>query len=316
MEDAGEVYTYNIVGKPVYNTARQVVAGYFRMSPDYFRTTGIKLRRGRYFDSTDVGNSPRVAIVNEAFVKREFPDKDPIGERINLLSDVNTSVGNERSGSTVEIVGVVASTRESTFYLEVPPIIYVPVHQDQPRTMSLLIKTAGDPTTILPEVRARILSLDPEQPVYNIRTVDQIIGTTHSLFRFNTLLLTAFAAISLILSLIGIYGVIAYTVSQRTREFGIRLALGCRRGDIFRLVLGKGVLLSVIGLGIGLAASFPAIKFMARSMKESMNLDLISNGPMLFVAVSGAMTVVVLLACFIPARRATKVDPMVALRYE
>jgi len=316
MEDAGEVYTYNVVGKPVYDTARQVVTGYFRMSPDYFQTTGIKLRRGRYFNSNDVEGSPRVAIVNEVFVKREFPGKDPIGERIVMLNDVNQSVGSETKGIALEIIGVVASTKESTFYLGSPPNIYVPVHQDQPRTMSLLIKSAGDPTKLLPEIRARLLGIDPDQPVYNIRTVDQIVGETHSLLRFNTLLLTVFAVIALILSLIGIYGVLAYMVSQSTREFGIRLALGCQPRDIFKLMLGKGTLLSIIGLGLGLAASSPAIKFMARSLKESMGLDLVNNGPLLFIVVSGAMVIVVLLACFIPARRATKVDPMVALRYE
>ncbi|MEK6281441.1 MAG: ABC transporter permease [Acidobacteriota bacterium] len=317
MEGGGEVTRYTIVGKPEPDpTARSLKSEYIRISPDYFRAAGITLRQGRSFSSSDVEGAPQVAIVNETFARREFPDKNPIGERIRLRGNVNASARDEAGNSPLEIVGVVADIKEYGLYLMTPPLIYAPMRQSPQRTMSLLVKTAGEPTSMLPEIRRRLLKIDPEQPVYNLRTLEQIISENHALFRFNTLLLTTFAAIALALSLIGIYGVVSYSVSQRTREFGIRLALGAESRNIFKLVLSKGAWLIVVGLVLGLAVSYPANKFLARSLKESMNLDLINTGPMLLVVVCGSMTLAVLLACIVPARRATKVDPMIALRSE
>jgi predicted permease len=316
MEEAGEVFKYHLAGKPEPDSTRpRVMADYFRVSPDYFRAAGIKLRQGRFLSGADIEGAPQVALVNETFVKREFPDKNPIGERITLLGNVNRSVRDE-GAPALEIVGVVADTREFNIYQAPPAIIYGPMRQNPQRTMSLLVKSTTEPTSLLPELRRRLLKLDPDQPVYNIRTLEQLVSEKHALFRFNTLLLTVFAALAFVLSLIGVYGVIAYSVSQRTREFGIRLALGAQPKDLFKLVLGKGARLSVIGLGLGIAASFPAIKLLARSLKESMYLDLIGNGPLLFSVICGAMTLVTLFACFIPARRATQVDPLTALRSE
>ena len=317
MEDAGEVSRYHIVGKTEPDSAQpRVMAGYFRISPDYFSAAGIKLRQGRYFTGADVEGAPQVAVVNETFVKREFRDKNPIGEKITLLGDVNRSARDESGKPSLEIVGVVADIKEFSFYQPSPAIIYAPMRQDPQRAMSLLVRSATKPSSLAPEIRRRLLKLDPDQPVYNIRTLEQLVSEKHALLRFNMLLLTVFAAIAFALSLIGIYGLIAYSVSQRTKEFGIRLALGAQPKDIFKLVLGKGARLNVIGLSLGLAASFPAIKLLARSLKESMRLDLIGHGPLLFVVVCGAMALVVLLACFIPAWRATKVDPLIALRCE
>jgi len=317
MEEAGEVSRYHIAGKPEPDSTQpRNLADYFRVSPDYFRAAGIKLRQGRYLTGADVEGAPQVAIVNEAFVKREFPDKNPIGEKITLLGDVNRSVRDEGGKSFLEIVGVVADIKEFSFYQPSPAIIYAPMRQNPQRTMSLLVRSATEPSSLTTEIRRRLLNLDHDQPVHNIRTLEQIVSEKHALLRFNTLLLTVFAAIAFVLSLTGIYGVVAYSVSQRTKEFGVRLALGAQPKDIFKLVLGKGARLNVIGLGLGLAASFPAIKLLARSLKEAMYLDLIGHGLPLFVVVCGAMTLVALLACFIPARRATKVDPIVAARCE
>ncbi len=317
MEGGDDILRYQIAGRPAPNSAKpQVVTGYHRVSPDYFRALGIKLRRGRYLNAADADGAPRVALVNEAFVRREFPDQNPIGEKITLLGDVNRSAREEGGQPLVEIVGVVAEIKDYSFYQTAPPAIYVPVRQDPQRTMSLLVKTAADPASLLPEIRRRLLKLDPDQPAFNIRTLEQIVSDNHALLRFNTLLLAVFAALALVLSVIGIYGVIAYAVSQRTKEFGIRLALGAHPRDIFKLVLRKGLGLSLAGVALGVAAAFPALKLLARALKASMNLDLIGSGPLLFVAVCSALMLVALLACFIPARRATKVDPMIALRCE
>jgi len=317
MEDAGEVSRYHIANKTEPDSTQpRALAAYFRISPDYFNAAGIKLRQGRYLTGGDVEGSPQVAIVNETFVKREFRDRNPIGEKITLLGDVNRSASDEGGKPSLEIVGVVADIKEFNFYRPSPAIIYAPMRQDPQRLMSLLVRSATEPSNLLPEIRRRLLKLDPDQPVYNIRTLEQLVSEKHALFRFNTLLLTVFAAIAFSLSLIGVYGVIAYSVSQRTKEFGIRLALGAQPKDIFKLVLGKGARLNVIGLSLGLAVSFPAIKLLARSLKEAMYLDLIGHRPLLFVVVCGAMTLVALLACFIPARRAMKGDPMAALRCE
>jgi putative ABC transport system permease protein len=316
MEDAGEVFRYNVIGKAAPPATQRIYAEYFRASPEYFRAAGMALRRGRAFNSTDTEGAPQVAIVNETFVKREFPDQNPLGERIALLGDVNSSTRDESSRQALVIVGVVADTKEYNLYLMTPPMIYVPMRQSPQRTMSLLVKAAQEPTSLLPEIRQRLLKLDPDQPVYNIRTLEQIISNKHALLRFNTLLLAAFAVIALVLSLIGIYGVIACAVSQATKEFGIRLALGAQPRDIFKLVLMQGAGLSILGLSLGLAASFPAIKLLTRTLKESMNLTLIGHGPLLFALVCSALTLVALAACLIPARRATKVDPMIALRCE
>lgn len=317
MEGEGSVFKYNIAGKPAAGvTESRVMAEYFRVSSEYFRVTGIQLRRGRYLQATDGEGTPPVAVVSEEFVKREFAGVDPIGQRIILRGDVNQSVGGESGRPPLEIIGVVTDTREYGLYHKAQPMIYVPMSQDPQPAMALLIKSAGDSGSLLPEIRRRLLKLDADQPVYKVRTLEDIVGENLALFKFNTLLLTVFAAIALLLSLIGIYGVIAYAVGQRTKEFSIRLALGSRPREILRLALKQGAWLSMLGVSLGLALSWPAIKLMARSLKQSMYLDLIGAGPALFVTVSGAVALVMLLVCLIPARRATHTDPMVALRCE
>lgn len=170
--------------------------------------------------------------------------------------------------------------------------------------------------SILPEIRRRLAKIDPDQPVYNVRNLEDIFRENHAFFRFNTLLLTVFAAIALILSVIGIYGVISYAVSQRIREFGIRLALGSPANKILFLALRQGIWMSAVGISLGLVLSWPAIRFLSRTLKESMYLDLTGTGPLLFSGLAMGMALTMLLASFIPARHATKADPLEALRCE
>lgn len=317
MEEAGDVLRYQVEGKPEPGPQQpRLLTEHIPISPDYFRAVGIQLRQGRALADTDVAGQPLVAVINETLAKRDFPDKNPIGERLRLLGDVNRSVQAGSTQPVVEIVGVVADTKDYNFYLKTPPILYVPMRQSPVRTMSLVVKTAVEPTSVMAEIRRRLLTLDPDQPVYNVRTLTQLVHEKHQLIRFNTLLLTVFAVIALALSLIGLYGVIAYAVGQRAKEFGIRLALGAQAGDIFKLVLRTGAGLTLGGLVLGGALAFPALRFLARTLKQSMNLELLGNGPLLLVVVSAMVACVAFAACYLPARRATKVDPMVALRHE
>lgn len=317
MEGAGSVFKYNMAGKPAAESMDQRdIAEYFKITPDYFRATGIKLLRGRNLLPSDTAGTPPVAVVNEEFVKREFGKADAIGQRIELHGDVNKSVGSELERAPLQIVGVVADTKEYGLYHGTPVMIYVPLSQDSQPSMALLVKSTGDPTGLLPEIRRRLLKLDPDQPVYNIRSLQQISDENHAFFRFNTWLLTVFATMALLLSLIGIYGVISYAVGQRTKEFGVRLALGASQRQILGLVLKQAGWLSAIGIGLGVALSWPALRLLARSLKESMYLDLVGTGAGLLVATCAATILAMLLASFIPARRATKIDPIEALRFE
>jgi putative ABC transport system permease protein len=317
MEGAGSVLRYNVAGKSAPKAIDfRAMAEYFRITPDYFRAVGIRLLRGRGLLATDTKGKPAVAVVNEEFVRREFPNRDPIGQRIHLDGDVNDSAATETIGPPLEIVGVVNDTKEYGLYHITPAMIYAPLSQDPQPSMALLVKTAVAPESVLPEIRRRLAQIDPDQPVYSIRNLEDIFHENYAFFRFNTLLLTVFASIALILSVVGIYGVIAYAVSQRTREFGVRLALGSPPHKILVLVLRQGAWMSAIGIGLGLVLSWPAIRLLARTLKESMYLDLTRTGPLLFAGLCIGMVLTMLLASFVPARRATKADPMQALHCE
>lgn len=317
MEEAGDVLRYQVEGQSEPGPEQpRTLAEHIQVSPDYLQATGIQLRQGRFLAPTDVAGQPRVAVINEFIAKRDFPNQNPIGARLRLLENVNRAVQAGSQQTILEIVGVVADTKDYNLYLKSPPMLYVPVRQSPARTMSLVVKTMAEPATLTSEIRRRLLALDPDQPVYNIRPLTQLVSEKHQLIRFNTLLLTVFAVIALALSLIGLYGVIAYAVGQRTKEFGIRLALGAQTRDIFQLVLRTGTGLTLGGLVLGGALALPALNYLARTLKQSMNLELLGNGPVLLLVVSVVLIAVALLACFVPARRATKVDPMIALRHD
>ena len=317
MEGAGGVYRYHVAGRPAPKAIdTHSMAEYFRVSPDYFRTTGMTLLRGRNILDTDSEGRSGVAVVNEEFVRREFPHGDPIGQKVILAGDVNDSAATASTGTALEIVGVVNDTKEYGLYHMTPTEIYAPLSQDPQASMALLVKTATDPGSVVTGIRRRIAKIDPDQPVYNIQSLETIFREDHAFFRFNTLLLSAFATMALVLSLVGLYGVISYAVSQRTREFGIRVALGASSLRILLMVLGQCVWMSVLGMIAGAALAWPAIHFLARTLKQTLHLDLTGTGPWLFGGFCSGMAVAILLAAFIPAHRATKADPMQALRCE
>ena len=316
MEGAGSVQRYYVAGKAApRNIDFRAMCEYFRVTPDYLRTAGMRLVRGRDILPTDTQGNPAIAIVNEELVRREFPNADPIGQRVILAGDINNSAATQTSGTALEIVGVVHDTKEYGLFQMTPAMIYTPLNQAPDSSMALLVKTATASENILPEVRRRIAKLDADQPVYNVRSLVDIFRETHAFFRFNALLLSVFASMALVLSIVGIYGVIAYAVSQRTREFGIRLALGATQRRIMLLVLRQIIWMSAVGIALGAALSWPALRLLTRALKASY-LDLTGTGPTLFATVCAGMATTMLFAALMPARRATKADPMRALRCE
>ena len=297
-------------GKP-----EDFVSAEWRMiSPDYFDTMKMRLSQGRNISHSDSGNSVGVVVVNEAFARRYFKDVAPLGQRMIVGRKMGKDLARPVA---LEVVGVVSDSKQTSLKDKALPTIYVPTAQVPDALMARLrsfyfvIRTAGDPRVYADAVRREMLALDSQQPLRNIRTMDEVIATSISPQRFQMLLLALFAGIGLILSAIGIYGVMAYTVSQRTREIGIRMALGAQITDVLRMVLGHGMRLTLIGVAIGLGGAFALTRVLKTLLFEVKPTDLTT-----FAVVSLALVIVAFLASYLPARRATKVDPLVALRYE
>jgi len=271
------------------------------ISPDYFRAMGIPLKRGRYFDDGDRDGSTSVAIVNESFARRYFPNEICLGRRVaNFV---------QKEG-WLTIVGVVGDAQR--WAEEQPgPEIYVPYLQASVPYMTLLVRTGANPKHWAAGVRSQIANVDKEQPPHDVTTMDELQAASLTPRRVEMLLFGAFAALGLILTVVGIYGVVSYSTSQRTYEIGIRMALGARRGDVLKSVVGQGFKLTLTGVGIGIIGALAVTRFMS-----SLVYGVKTTDPVTFLAVALILAAVALLANYIPARRATKVDPMVALRYE
>jgi predicted permease len=281
------------------------------VTPGYFETFGIRVIKGRHFTDQDTASSARVAMVNETFANQYFSDVDPLTERIVVSQLIP---GSTQSGPEVEwqIVGVFHNTRGGEGLRgNDSPVIYVPFWQSPWPRASVAVRTAGDPERITRSLAAAINSVDPDVPLAGVKTMDQILSETLSFDRFGMVLYGSFAALALLLASIGIYGVMAFTVAQRTHEFGIRMALGAAGGQILSLVLREGVILAFFGLGLGLGGAYLVGRAMQSTLYGVSALDLGA-----FSAVAGALLAAALLACFFPARRASRVDPMVALRDE
>jgi putative ABC transport system permease protein len=298
------VLAFQVDGRPPLPPGASQSTNYYSVSADYFKAMGIPLRRGRVFTERDTEDSPPVAVINETMVQKIFPNEDPIGKRI-------TFDDRDKNPEWFEIVGIVGDVKQ--YGLDQPTTMqtYEPYTQQPPSSMMLVVRSAGDPTNLSAAIRNEVLKLDKEQPTTYIKTLNEYFAISVAQQRFSVVLLGIFAAVALVLAAVGIYGVLSYAVTQRTHEIGIRMALGAGQRDVFRLVVGRGMLLSVIGVVGGLVAAFALTRLMA-----SLLFGVTATDAVTFASVAGVLLGVALLACYIPARRATKVDPLVALRYE
>ncbi|HEX3187384.1 MAG TPA: ABC transporter permease, partial [Pyrinomonadaceae bacterium] len=290
---------FTVEGRPPVAPGQEFGADFRRISQNYFQTLHIPLLRGRNFTEQEVRDNARVIIVSESLVSTVFPNEEPLGKRLlTVLSD-----------KPFEIVGIVGDIRHRSLQFQPYAAMYLPTIQSG--RMNIALRTQGDPMSLVPAVRKEVQGIDRDQPIAAIRTMGEWVDRSTSTPRYRTTLLGLFATIAMILAATGIYGVMSYSVAQRTHEIGIRMALGARRLDVLNLVVRQGMLLVVIGLGIGLLGAFALTRVMA-----SLLFGVTAKDPITFVAVAGLLAVVALIACYIPARRATKVDPLTALRYE
>ncbi len=269
---------------------------------NYFATMAIPLVGGRDFGAEDKANAPGVVIVNEELARRYFPNQNAVGKRLRFGGPANPYL---------EIVGVARDARYRSLREQPLPFIYIPLAQEAQESITLLVRTAGEPLGVVPAVRTELRGLNKDVPVYNVQTMSEHIDAALAADRMVTALLSAFGATALLLAAIGIYGVMAYSVAQRTREIGVRMALGAQGSDIARLIVGQGLVLILIGVACGLALAFALTRAVG-----SLLFDVSATDPLTFAAITLLLATVALVACYIPARRATKVDPMVALRYE
>jgi putative ABC transport system permease protein len=272
-------------------------------SPDYFKTIGIPLKRGELYSARDTLKSPGVAVISETAARRYWGDEDPIGKRITFGGGPNVT--------WLKIVGIVGDIRNESLNEPPYPQLYAPFVQQASNSLYLIARTTGETGSVIPALRNQIKELDATVPVFNTRTMEQIVADSIAVPRLNALLIILFAGLALLLASVGIYGVISYTVSQRNHEIGVRMALGAKSSDILKMVVGQGLKLVSIGVVIGLIAVLGL-----SSLMTSLLFEVSTTDPITFVVVALILAGVALVACLVPARRAARTDPMVALRYE
>jgi putative ABC transport system permease protein len=295
--------SFQVEGRTPYKPGEEAVADYTVAGSDYFRTMNIALLRGRVFNDSDTATSPSVLVVSNAFVKTYFPNEDPIGKRI-IFDGPNRTPR--------EIVGIVDDVRRKGLDKEVQAEMYASYIQRPERRLNLVIRSAGpDASELTPAVRAAVKAFDSKQIIWRTQTVEQLLSTSVAPRKFNMMLLGIFAGVALVLAAVGLYGVMSYSVSWRTQEIGIRMALGAKRTDVLRMVVRQGMTMTLIGLAFGLVGVFALSRVMVGLLYGVSPTD-----PLTFTGVSIVLLLVALLACLIPARRATRVDPIVALRTE
>ncbi|MCI0486611.1 MAG: ABC transporter permease [Blastocatellia bacterium] len=284
-------------------TDEEMELNFLTIGPGYFQTLGIPIVRGREFNEQDKPGTPGGFIINETMAHRYLPGQDPLGKRISMSGP---------DGPFLEIVGVVADSKYRSMRERPRPSYYIPMSRAIFLRMAVLhVHTDGDPKALIAAVGNEVRALDKDLPVYNVKTLSDQLDQALGEERLATTLSSLFALLALLLAAIGIYGVMAYSVGRRTREIGIRMALGAQKGDVLRLVLGESLILVLVGIAIGLGAAF----YVTRSL-ESLLYEVSATDPLTFASISLLLVVVALAAAYLPARRAAKVDPMTALRYE
>ncbi|HVF68414.1 MAG TPA: ABC transporter permease [Pyrinomonadaceae bacterium] len=295
--------SFTIDGQPEPPPGERPGTGVRVADSDYFATMKIPLLRGRNFTDSESAEARHVVVVSDSFARKFFPGQDPVGRRvsINMFEEPNPT----------EIIGVVGDVRSGSVTKEDEPTAYFPHSELTYPFMTLTIRTAGDPAEMAPAVRREISSIDPDQPVSDVRTMTQVMADTVGRARFSTLLFGLFAGLATLLAAVGIFGVMNYSVTLRTREIGLRMALGAQPARVLVLVLRQGLVLTLAGIGIGLLGALALTRVMS-----SLLFGVDATDPLTFAAIVPLVAVVSLIACYIPARRATRIDPLVALRYE
>ncbi|HZS44599.1 MAG TPA: ABC transporter permease [Blastocatellia bacterium] len=289
-----------IDGRPLPPPQERPIVSINTVSANYFKTMGIPLERGRYFDDRDNETVPPVVVINQTFKNRFFPDEDAVGKRLNLGAPKG-----------IEIVGVVGDVHHLGLDQVSPAAVYFCAGQGCPPAMGIVLRTIGSPLNLTKAIRSKIATIDKDQPVASFQTMDEAISKSIASHRFTLVLIGSFAGIALLLASIGIYSVMAYMVSQRTGEIGLRMALGAQPSAVLHMVVRQGLNLILIGLGIGLVVALGLTRVAA-----SLLFDVSPRDPVTFTVTPLLLICIALLACFIPARRATRIDPLAALRYE
>jgi putative ABC transport system permease protein len=292
---------FQIEGLPPCSPGQAPIVEYRTVSPDYFRAMGVRLLSGRFLNDQDAEKSEHVILINQSFAQRHFPNQSPIGKRIDV--GIN---------GWMTIVGVVADVKQAALTDATRVEFYAPHSQVQlSNSMTLVVRASSDPTALVAAIRRETRALDPAQPIFNVKTMDTVIGESISDRRFNMVLLGVFSGLALLLAVLGIYSVMSYTVSRSTREIGIRMALGAQSGDVLKLVLGHGAALSAVGMGVGLLVAFALTRVMTGLL-----FGVSATDPITFLLIALLLMAITLLACYVPARRAIQIAPVIALRYE
>ena len=308
----GDSCDFDIAGRPQQRSGEQFTSQYRVVDWRYLRTMEIPLKEGRGFTSADGPNSEGVAIINEALARRYWPNEDPIGKQIRLnFPATRTPFQPQPREGWLTIVGVVGDVRDWEWDEPKMAQLYLPEQQNPSRIMRLAVRSEGNPAQLTSAVRQAVASVDPNQPVTEVRTMDEFLAAALAQRRLSMSLLALFAGVATLLAAAGIYGVMAYTVSQRAHEIGIRMALGAEPGGVLRMVVGDGMKLAGIGVVLGILGSFVAMRYL-----QSQLYGVKATDPFTFVGVTAGLTLVAVAACYFPARRAAKVDPLVALKYE
>jgi len=300
----GNTTRVNVEGDPIPPAGQEIEANIRDVNETYFQTLGVPILAGRMFDERDKAGNPSVVIIGKTMADKIFGSRDPIGRRL-VYSGINAP--------PEQIVGVVGDLRITGLDEAPKPIIYYPYRQDPSPATNLVVRTTAEPNAMVATIREQVRALEPEVALFNSRAMDQLISDSPAaaMRRFPAVLTSVFGALALLLSSIGIYGVVSYSVSQQTRHIGVRMALGAQTSDILKMVLKQGVLLALVGVAVGALAALGLMRLLRSLLFEVQTYDVVT-----FVVAGVVLFAVALLACYLPARRATKVDPLEALRYE
>ena len=300
----GNTTVVNVEGDPIPPPGQELEANIRTVSDNYFQTLGVPVISGREFDSRDKADAPQVVIIGKTMADRLFAGRDPIGRRLKYSGI---------EAPPLNIVGVVGNVKITGLDQETRPVIYYPFRQNSSTLANLVVRTNADPNAVSASIRNEIRNLEPAAAIFNVQAMPELIASSPAAFmrRFPATLIGVFAGLALLLSSIGIYGVVSYSVSQQTHYIGVRMALGARASDILKLILKQGLIIALAGIAIGSLGAYILMRLL-----QSLLFEVAANDASTYAVVAGALFLIALLACYLPARRATKVDPLVALRYE